>query len=168
MGEASTLATAEKYELVSTAVEHLAGKIPVVMNIAEQTTRDAIEAAKKAEDHGASGLMMLPPMRYKADDQETVTYYKATAKSTSLPLMVYNNPVDYKMLVSLDMFEQLAECENINAVKESTRDITNITRMINRFGDRFTILSGVDTLAMESLVMIMIMMITMSTMMMIN
>ena len=153
LGEASTLATAEKYELVSTAVEHLAGKIPVVMNIAEQTTRDAIEAAKKAEDHGASGLMMLPPMRYKADDQETVTYYKATAKSTSLPLMVYNNPVDYKILVTLDMFEQLAECENINAVKESTRDITNITRMINRFGDRFTILSGVDTLAMESLVM---------------
>ena len=153
LGEASTLATAEKYELVSTAVEHLAGKIPVVMNIAEQTTRDAIEAAKKAEDHGASGLMMLPPMRYKADDQETVTYYKATAQSTSLPLMVYNNPVDYKILVTLDMFEQLAECENINAVKESTRDITNITRMINRFGDRFTILSGVDTLAMESLVM---------------
>lgn len=67
--------------------------------------------------------------------------------------MVYNNPVDYKIEVTLDMFEALAECSNIQAVKESTRDISNTTRMINRFGDRFKILSGVDTLALESLFM---------------
>lgn len=153
LGEASTLEQEEKYQLVQTAVEHVAGIVPVVMNIAEQTTKGAIEAAQKAEDHGASGLMMLPPMKYNADDWETVEYYKSTARSTSLPIMVYNNPVDYKILVTLDMFDSLAECDNINAVKESTRDITNITRMVNRFGDRFSILSGVDTLAMESIVM---------------
>lgn len=153
LGEASTLETEEKYQLVSASVEHVGGKVPIVMNIAEQTTKAAIEAAKKAEDHGATGLMMLPPMRYNADDRETVTYFKETARSTNLPLMIYNNPVDYKILVTLDMFDELAECDNINAVKESTRDITNITRMINRFGERFTILTGVDTLAMECLVM---------------
>ncbi|MEL6537441.1 MAG: dihydrodipicolinate synthase family protein [Bacteroidota bacterium] len=153
LGEASTLETEEKYALVRAAVDHVAGRVPVIMNIAEQTTKGAIAAAQRAEDNGASGLMMLPPMRYLADDQETVAYYQSTAKATRLPIMVYNNPVDYKILVTLDMFEALAACDNIVAVKESTRDLTNITRMVNRFGDRFAIFSGVDTLGMESLLM---------------
>ncbi len=153
LGEASALLEDEKDTLVSATVDMVAGKVPVIMNIAEQTTKAAIIAAEKAKKNGASGLMMLPPMRYKADDHETVTYYKAVANATDLPIMVYNNPIDYKIEVTLDMFEQLAECENIQAVKESTRDISNITRMINRFGDRFKILSGVDTLALESIFM---------------
>ncbi|MGK0487200.1 MAG: 4-hydroxy-tetrahydrodipicolinate synthase [Candidatus Endobugula sp.] len=153
LGESSSLMEAEKDELVSATVAMVNGQVPVVMNIAEQTTKGAILAAEKAQKNGASGLMMLPPMRYKADDHETVTYFKAVANSTDLPIMVYNNPIDYKIEVTLDMFEQLADCDNIQAVKESTRDISNITRMITRFGDRFKILSGVDTLALESLFM---------------
>jgi 4-hydroxy-tetrahydrodipicolinate synthase len=153
LGEASSLMEAEKDELVSATVAMVNGKVPVLMNIAEQTTKGAILAAEKAQKNGANGLMMLPPMRYKADDHETVTYFKAVANSTDLPIMIYNNPVDYKIEVTLDMFEALAECSNIQAVKESTRDISNTTRMINRFGDRFKILSGVDTLALESLFM---------------
>jgi len=153
LGEASALQEDEKDILVKNTVELVSGQVPVVMNIAEQTTKGAIAAAAKAEANGASGLMMLPPMRYKADDKETVAYFKALAQSTSLPIMIYNNPVDYKIEVTLDMFEELTACDNIQAVKESTRDISNVTRMINRFGDRFKILSGVDTLAMESLVM---------------
>lgn len=153
LGEASSLMEDEKDELVKATVSMVEGKVPVVMNIAEQTTKGAILAAKKARNNGASGLMMLPPMRYKASDHETVTYYKAVANTTDLPIMVYNNPVDYKIEVTLDMFEELSECENIQAVKESTRDISNLTRMINRFGDRFNILSGVDTLALESIFM---------------
>lgn len=153
LGEASSLSNDEKDVLVQKTVNIVEGKVPVIINIAEQTTKQAIEAANKAKSNGANGLMMLPPMRYKADDHETVTYYKAVAHSTDLPIMVYNNPVDYKIEVTLDMFEQLAECDNIKAVKESTRDISNITRMRNRFGDRFNILSGVDTLALESMLM---------------
>jgi 4-hydroxy-tetrahydrodipicolinate synthase len=153
LGEASSLMEDEKDTLVRATVDIVEGKVPVVMNIAEQTTKGAILAAEKAQKNGASGLMMLPPMRYKASDDETVTYYKAVANSTDLPIMVYNNPVDYKIEVTLDMFAELSECANIQAVKESTRDISNITRMINRFGDRFKILSGVDTLALESIFM---------------
>lgn len=153
LGEASSLMDDEKDELVRYTVSLAKGKVPVVMNIAEQTTKGAILAAEKAKANGANGLMMLPPMRYKADDLETVTYFRAVANSTDLPIMIYNNPVDYKIEVTLDMFESLMECENIQAVKESTRDISNTTRMRNRFGDRFKILSGVDTLALESLLM---------------
>ncbi|NNE15371.1 MAG: dihydrodipicolinate synthase family protein [Saprospiraceae bacterium] len=153
LGEASTLTDEEKRKLTTSTVDMVKGKVPVLINIAEQTTKGAIEAAQKAEDDGAQGLMMLPPMRYKAGDRETVEYFKATAKSTSLPIMIYNNPVDYKIEVTLDMFEELIECDNIEAVKESTRDTTNITRIINRFGDRLKIMTGVDTVALESLIM---------------
>lgn len=153
LGEASTLTDEEKSQLLATSLEAVGGKLPVVMNIAEQTTSKAVALAEQAEAEGANGLMLLPPMRYKATDEETVAYFSSVAASTSLPIMIYNNPVDYKIEVTLDMFEQLSAYENINAVKESTRDTTNITRMLNRFGDRFSILCGVDTIAMECLLM---------------
>ena len=150
LGEASTLTDDEKSTIVRKTVAIVNDAVPVIMNIAEQTTKGAIEAARQAKEDGASGLMMLPPMRYKADDKETVTYFKKVANSTDLPIMIYNNPVDYGIEVTLDMFEELSECDNIQAVKESTRDISNISRMKTRFGNRFAILSGVDTLALES------------------
>lgn len=154
LGEASTLTDQEKRILVQETVKIVNGEVPVIINIAEQSTKDAIAQARIAEEDGANGLMMLPPMRYKADDRETVTYFKKVAQSTTLPIMIYNNPVDYGIEVTLDMFEELlAECPNIQAVKESTRDISNITRIKNRFGDRLAILCGVDTLALESILL---------------
>ena len=152
LGEASTLTDEERRILTRETVELVEDRVPVLMNIAEQTTVAAIALVKTAEEDGAKGLMMLPPMRYKASDEEVVEYFKAVANSTSLPIMIYNNPVDYKIEVTLDMFETLLEsCPNIQAVKESTRDTTNIARIKNRFGDRLAIMCGVDTLALESL-----------------
>jgi len=152
LGEASTLTEEEKRILVKETVRFVKGAVPVIINIAEQSTKAAIDLAQQAKEDGASGLMMLPPMRYKADDRETVTYFRKVAQSTSLPIMIYNNPVDYGIEVTLDMFEELlSDCPNIQAVKESTRDISNINRIRNRFGDRLAILCGVDTLALESL-----------------
>lgn len=153
LGEASTLLDEEKRTLTTTTVGIVKGKIPVLINIAEQSTKGAILAAQKAEEDGAKGLMMLPPMRYKAGDRETVAYFKAVANNTSLPIMIYNNPVDYKIEVTLDMFEDLLKCNNIEAVKESTRDVSNVSRIKNRFGDRLKIMTGVDTVALESLLM---------------
>ncbi|WP_343746975.1 dihydrodipicolinate synthase family protein [Chitinophaga sp.] len=153
LGEASTLTTAEKETLTKFTVEKVAGKIPVVVNIAEGATRDAVQQAALVKKWGASGIMLLPPMRYKSDERETATWFKTVAASTDLPVMVYNNPVDYKIEVTLDIFDQLQELPNIQAVKESTRDVSNVTRMINRFGDRFKILCGLDTLALEEMVL---------------
>jgi 4-hydroxy-tetrahydrodipicolinate synthase len=153
LGEASVLSDQEKYDLLAHTVAFVDGKVPVILNIAEQTTKAAVICAQKALDNGADGLMLLPPMRYGSDERETIAYISTIAKSTQLPIMIYNNPVDYKVEITLDMFEQLAAYDNIQAVKESTRNVSNVTRMINRFGDRFKILTGVDPLAMESLVM---------------
>ncbi|AWX45913.1 4-hydroxy-tetrahydrodipicolinate synthase [Flagellimonas maritima] len=153
LGEASTLEKEEKKALIEHTVDFVQEKVPVIMNIAEKTTKNAILPVESAENNGASGLMILPPMQYKATDHETLAYFDSIAKSTSLPIMIYNNPVDYKIEVTLDMFEELLKNKNIQAVKESTRDLTNITRIKNRFEERLKILCGVDTLAMESLLM---------------
>ncbi|MBA2249173.1 MAG: dihydrodipicolinate synthase family protein [Chitinophagaceae bacterium] len=151
LGEASVLTVPEKEMLVRNAVEKCAGKIPVILNIAEGSTKEALQQTANAKAWGANGLMLLPPMRYKSDHRETVTWFKTIADSTDLPIMLYNNPVDYKIEITPGMFDELQACKNIQAVKESTRDISNVTRMINRFGERFKILCGVDTLALEEL-----------------
>ncbi len=151
LGEASTLLREELIELLHSSKEYLPKSIPVIVNIAEQATKAAIKSAEDAEKNGADGLMLLPPMRYKADDRETNEYFKTVAANTSLPIMIYNNPYDYKIEVTLKMFEELGAISNIQAVKESTRDVSNVTRMRNHFGDRFKILCGVDTLALEEL-----------------
>lgn len=151
LGEASTITSEEKERLVKEARQHLQQRIPVILNIAESSTRDAIQAAANALKWGADGLMLLPPMRYKSDARETIAYFRAVASAVPLPIMIYNNPVDYKIDTTPEMFDELITCDNITALKESSRDVTNLTRMKNRFGDRIKILCGVDTLAMEEL-----------------
>lgn len=153
LGEASTLSGTEKRELLKEAAKMVNKRIPVISTVAEKSTADAIACARNAEADGADGLMMLPPLQYKADDHEIVTYFKAVAANTSLPIMIYNNPVDYKLEVTMDMFEELSSIDSIHAVKESTRDVTNVTRIRNRFGNRFQILCGVDTLALEEILL---------------
>ena len=154
LGEASTLDEDEKLELLRFTLDFVNGKIPVILNITEGATRRALAYVKQAEQIGADGFMALPPMRYKSDDRETVQFFKEIADATSKPIMIYNNPVDYKVEISIPMFEQLLkEHANIEAVKDSTRDITNITRYRNAFGSRLKIMGGVDTSSMESLLM---------------
>ena len=153
LGEASTLSKAEKNTLILHTVQEVNQQLPVVINIAEQTTKDAVAAAHAAQEAGAKGLMMLPPMRYKATAAETVAYFEAVAGSTDLPIMIYNNPVDYGIEVTIPMFEMLLKHPQIQAVKESTRDTTNVIRLQNAFGERLSILSGVDTLALESMLL---------------
>lgn len=153
LGEASVLTMEEKEILLKTALDIAGSKIPVLLNIAEGATSVAIKQAELADKWGAKGLMLLPPMRYKSDHRETVTYFKTIAAATNLPVMLYNNPVDYKIEITIDMLEELASVETIQAIKESTRDVTNVTRIINGFGERFKILCGVDTIAMEELLL---------------
>lgn len=153
LGEASSLTNDEKLILLDNAIEETNSTVAVIVNIAEQTTKSAVELVKILEARGANGLMLLPPMRYAADSRETLVYFKEVANATALPIMIYNNPVDYNIPVTIEMFEQLLALPNIEAVKESSRDITYMTRLRIAFGDRLKILSGVDNLALESLMM---------------
>lgn len=153
LGESSTLTRDERIELGKATLNAFGDRVDVIMNVAEGSTHAAISLTQAFESAGLHGIMLLPPMMYKPTDQEVVDFFRAVAEATRLPIMLYNNPVDYKIEVKPEMFEQLTDLPNIQAVKESTRDIANVTRLKNRFGDRFKILCGVDTLAMEELLM---------------
>lgn len=153
LGEASTLTESEKEAMVRSALALCNASVPVVVNIAESVTQEAIRMAKLARSWGANGVMLLPPMRYRSDDRETIHYFRSVAMATDLPVMIYNNPVDYKIDFRPELFDALLDCPTVTALKESSRDVTNLTRMLNRFGDRFKILCGVDTLALEELLL---------------
>jgi len=153
LGESSTITHDERIVMLAAVLDTFKNKVPVLINIAEGSTLRAIHLAQRAEDAGADGLMVLPPMMYKPTDAEVVEFFKSIASSTSLPILVYNNPVDYKIEVTPKMFDALLKHDNIQAVKESTRDLANVTRLINSFGDRLKVLTGVDTIAIEALIM---------------
>jgi len=153
LGESSTITHEERIDLLKASSQSFGDKIPFLINIAEGSTKAAIALARKSQDAGADGLMVLPPMMYKSTEEETVAYFQTIARSTDLPILLYNNPVDYKIEITPDMMEVLLKEKNIEAVKESTRDVSNVTRLRNRFGNDLKILCGVDTLAMESIVM---------------
>ena len=153
LGENGTLSREEKMQVLDTAKSVIQSRVPLVMCLAECVTSEAISFAKESQANGAEGFMMLPPMRYHADNRETMQYLNKVADATDLPVMLYNNPVAYGNLITIPMFKELAANPHFEAMKESTGDIRYMTDIINELGDRYKILSGVDDLAMESLVM---------------
>lgn len=153
VGENCSLSAAEKRQVLTAAQEVVKGRVPLISGVAETTTALAACYAKDAEQIGIDGLMVLPGMVYKSQPHEAIHHLLQVAKNTALPVMVYNNPVSYSVDISLDSMAILAEQPNIVAVKESTEDTRRISELYNRFGDRFTVFSGVDDIALESLML---------------
>jgi len=152
-GENNSLTPDEKLKVISAAKRVANGRVPVLSGVSEFTTRSACLYAQKAEEIGLDGLMVLPAMVYKANRREILAHYTSVAQSTALPIMVYNNPVTYKIDVTIDMMAELAHIPNIQAIKESTEDTRRITDLYNEFADRFTIFCGVDDIALESIML---------------
>ncbi len=150
LGENSSLTLDEKAAVVSAAVEAAGGRVPVLAGVAEYTTAFAINSAQRMKDAGADGLMVLPCMVYEQDAREAITHFRAVARATDLPIMIYNNRVSYKVDLSPEDFAELASEANIVAVKESSHDSRRMTDMINRLGDRYLLFCGVDDLALEN------------------
>lgn len=153
LGEASTLSADEKIDLLTHVVGKVDGRVPVIMNVAESRLADALTFVRSAKLAGADGLMVLPPMRYRADQDEVSIWFSAIAHETDLPILLYNNPVDYGIGLSIHQLEALLRIPTVQAIKESTRDVTQVVRLKNAFGDRLRVLCGVDTLALESLML---------------
>jgi dihydrodipicolinate synthase/N-acetylneuraminate lyase len=151
LGENPSLTPDEKESVLKAAVEATGGKIPVLTGVAEYTTEFGIEFVRRAERAGVTGLMTLPCMVYQQDSREAVNHFRTLAIATDLPIMIYNNPVAYKVDLSPEDFAGLADVENIVAVKESSHDSRRITDMFNVVGDRYTIFCGVDDLVLENL-----------------
>lgn len=151
LGENASLSPDEKEQVLRAAVETVGGRVPVLSGVAEYTTPFAIAHAKRAEQAGCEGLMALPCMVYEQDEREALSHFETLASASNLPIMIYNNPVGYKVDLGPEAFLQLAKCETIVAVKESSHDSRRITDMLNVCGDRYVIFCGVDDLVLENL-----------------
>jgi 4-hydroxy-tetrahydrodipicolinate synthase len=153
VGENCSLSAEEKRTVLTAVKEVTRGRVPVLTGVAEYTTALAVAYARDAEKIGADGLMVLPAMVYKSNRRETIRHYRTVAQATSLPIMVYNNPVSYGVDVTVEMFSELADLKNVVAIKESTEDTRRLTDLQNEFGDRFTLFAGVDDIVLESIML---------------
>jgi 4-hydroxy-tetrahydrodipicolinate synthase len=153
LGENSVLSVDEKIEVLRVATRISRGKVPVLTTIAEGSTAEGIALCERAAREGADGFMVLPGMRYVSDRRETLAHYRAIAKSSAKPIMVYNNPIAYGVDVTPEMFEELADEPSIVAIKESSDNVRRVTDIISRTGARYTVFCGVDDLAMEAMLM---------------
>jgi 4-hydroxy-tetrahydrodipicolinate synthase len=153
LGEASTLTADEKIAIATAAKEAAAGRVKVMLTIAEDSTRAGARLAERAAELDLDGLMVLPAMRYVSTSRETMTHFRTMAQATDLPIMIYNNPVAYAVDITPAMFAELADEPNFVSMKESSGDVRRITDIVNRLGDRYAIFTGVDDLALESLML---------------
>jgi 4-hydroxy-tetrahydrodipicolinate synthase len=153
VGENCSLDYQEKLRVLRTAVEQVAGRVPVLSGVAECSTALACRFAADAEQAGADGLMVLPAMVYKSDPRETLAHFRAVAKASGLPIMCYNNPVSYGVDITPEMFAQLADEPKFAAIKESSENVRRITDLKNVCGGRYLLFCGVDDLVLESLVL---------------
>ena len=153
IGENCSLSLDEKIQVLKATDEVNKGSVPLINGIAEFTTAGACETAVAAANAGVDGFMVMPAMVYNSDRRETVNHFKTVASATDLPIMCYNNPPVYKVDITPEMFEDLAEVDNIVCIKEAAGDTRRITDLFNKFKDRYIIFSGLDDVALESILL---------------
>jgi 1-pyrroline-4-hydroxy-2-carboxylate deaminase len=151
LGEASTLSFDEKLEVTRIALDVADKRIPVLVNVSETRTRTACQFVERAAAIGVQGFMVMPSVLYAADAREAKDNLRTIAKAAQLPIMVYNNPVSYKVDLTPEDFADLADCEWLVAIKESTDNIRRITDLRNTVGNRYQLFMGVDDLSFEGL-----------------
>lgn len=152
LGEASTLDSDEKLEVLKVALD-VAGGRPVLLTISDGSTRNAQKLAERGAKAGAAGFMVLPGLPYKSDPRETIAHFTAVARAGGLPAMIYNNPVAYGVDITPDMLVEMASEPLFTSIKESSDNIRRVTEIINLTGDRYQVFTGVDNLALESFAM---------------
>jgi 4-hydroxy-tetrahydrodipicolinate synthase len=152
LGEGNTLTFEERAALWETIVNAVGNRVPVIGAISALSTAEAVAQAKKAEQKGCQGLMVLPPYVYKGDWREMKYHVAETMKATRLSCMLYNNPVAYGTDFLPEQIRELAEeHENFHSVKESSTDVRRVTAIRALCGDRLALLVGVDDAIVEAI-----------------
>ncbi|NVJ90464.1 MAG: dihydrodipicolinate synthase family protein [Methylocystaceae bacterium] len=152
LGEGSMLSQEERIDVLKIA-KSACGAKPVLLTVNEAGTREACELAEKGRKAGADGIMVVPSPIYHTNRDETITNLKAISSAGDLPVMIYSNRVAYRVDVTPEMMLELAEDDRMVAIKESSDDIRRLTDIINTCGGRYNILTGVDNLGLEALMM---------------
>jgi 4-hydroxy-tetrahydrodipicolinate synthase len=151
LGENASLGLDERESVIRAAAEVVSGRVPLLSGLCEVTLERAVANAEAYESWGARGLMVFPSLGYKTDSRETTHWYTSIAGASSLPIMIYNNPIAYKVDVTPEILKALSNEPKIVCIKEETGDIRRITDMTIGLGDRFSIFCGVDDLIVESI-----------------
>jgi 4-hydroxy-tetrahydrodipicolinate synthase len=151
LGENASLQPDEKESVIRAATEVVGGRVPVLSGLAEISTQNATRSAKLFQIYGAEGLMVFPSLAYMTDPRETAEWYKAIAAASDLPIMIYNNPIAYKVDVTPAVLRELMDTPTIQYIKEESGDIRRVTDIYNDLGNRFDVFCGVDDLILESM-----------------
>jgi 4-hydroxy-tetrahydrodipicolinate synthase len=153
VGENCSLDHGEKLEVLRATVGHIDKRVPVLVGVAECSTRHACRFAADAQTLGADGLMVLPAMVYKADSREAMSHFRSVAAASDLPIMIYNNPVSYGVDLLPEQFADLADEPKFVAIKESSENVRRITDLKNVCGNRYILFCGVDDLVLEAVLL---------------
>lgn len=152
LGEGGSLSFDEKKAVLRLCKEALRGRASLVAGVAALTTAEACRLAELGAEQGADGLMVLPPYVYKGDWRETRAHFEAAIGETTLPCMLYNNPIAYGTDVLPEQLVELAAAQpNLVAVKESSADVRRVSAVRALAGERLAILVGVDDLIVEGI-----------------
>jgi 4-hydroxy-tetrahydrodipicolinate synthase len=143
---------AEKQAVIAAAVAHVNHRVPVFAGTGAESTREAIRLTRMAEREGADGVSVITPYFVSPSQQEIYDHYCRIAESTSLPVVLYNNPATCGgVKIDVDTVARLAEIPNIAAIKDSSGDLQNTNEYVRVVPERFAVLQGRDTLIMPSL-----------------
>ena len=153
VGEGTSLNADEKRKVLAAAVEAARKRVPVVVGVAEYTTAMAGDLARDCARIGIDGLMVMPAMVYSAKPAETVAHFRSVAKASDLPIMVYNNPPIYKTDVTPEMLAELADCDTVVCIKESSGATARFADIRRIMGERLVLFCGLDDVVVESIML---------------
>jgi 4-hydroxy-tetrahydrodipicolinate synthase len=153
VGEGTSLSAEEKRQVLGAAIEATKKRVPVVAGVAEYATAMACALARDCQTLGVDGLMVMPAMVYSAKPAETVAHFRTVAKASDLPIMVYNNPPIYKTDVTPEMLSELADCETVVCIKESSGATARFADIRRIMGDRLVLFCGLDDVVVESILL---------------
>jgi 4-hydroxy-tetrahydrodipicolinate synthase len=148
-GEAATMSVAEHRRVVEITVEQTAGRVPVVAGAASNDTKKAIALSREMEAAGATYLLHASPMYNKPPQRGIVAHFRAIADAVGIPVVVYNVPGRTASNIDAATTLELAEHENIVAVKEASGNLAQVSEIIRHRPARFSVLSGDDPLTLQ-------------------
>ena len=151
LGEYSSLTDDERRAVARTAIEAVGDDGVVVVGVHGVGAHQARAWAEKAAEDGADGVLCLPPTMYRANRGEVINHFTEVAKA-GLPVMVYNNPIDTKVDLTPDLVAEIAQIENVVAVKEFSGDVRRILE-IRELAPDLAVVAGADDLTLEALLM---------------
>ena len=149
-GEFSALSSEERREVTRAFIEAAGGRVPVIPHTGALSTRETIDLTVRAEALGAAAAMVVPPFYDPLSWRELYAHYEAVAKAVRIPIVLYNMPGSTKVDLRPEQAAELAGIDGIRYIKDSSGNLSTVARLLDRFGDRISLMNGADSLAFHA------------------